>query len=160
MTLKKIISRMKQYRPQFADEFEQMIGPTLTEIGKGGCFREVFHIEGTRAVIKFPMQDETGNYSVIHSRREIRRIKQVMRSKKYKHIQRYVPKMYYSDYKNGILIMQFLHDVGDAPEDAQDIIGKMLEDTFCCISKDSDVNKINMGYDGRGQIKVLDWGCV
>ena len=159
MTLKKIISRMKQYRPMFADEFEQMIGPTLTEIGSG-CFREVFHVEGTNVVIKFPMMDEEGLSNITHSRREIRRIKQVMRSKKYKHVRRYVPKMRYYDYSNGILMMQLLFGVGDVPKEVAKPIQDMLKDTFSCISNTPDAESTNLGYDGRGQIKLLDWGCV
>lgn len=157
MTLKKIISRMKQYRPQFADEFEQMIGPTLNEIGSG-CFREVFHIEGTNVVIKFPMQEDNTRWSINHSRREIRRIKQIARNEKYRHVRRYVPKTYYYDYQNGVLIMQRLLDLKISKEVCKPITD-MFKDTFFCISDQPDVYG-NVGYDGRGQIKLLDWGCV
>jgi hypothetical protein len=159
MTLKKIISRMKQYRPISADEFEQMIGARLDCIGEG-CFREVFRIEGINAVIKFPMQAADGNWSTTHSRREIRRIKQIMCSKKYRHVKRYVPRMHHYDYINGILIMQLLYLVGEVPKESVKPIQHMLKDTFPCINNMPDAESTNLGYDGRGQIKVLDWGCV
>jgi hypothetical protein len=159
MTLKKIISKMKQYQPMFADEFERMIGPELQDI-ESGCFREVFRITGTNTIIKFPLQDETGKCCITHSRREIRRIKQIMRNKKYKHIRRYVPKMHYYDYTNGILIMQLASEVGKIPKEVSKPIEDLFKDTFPCISNLPDAQSTNLGYDGRGQIKLLDWGCI
>lgn len=153
MNILKIIRRRK---PTTVDEFEAVLGLDLISIGRGS-FREVYNIFGTRLVVKIPLE---GDYDRIHSRREIRRIRQVLRRKNLTYVRRYVPKVYYVDYKNGILIVEQLQKIGKITRATEDVICHLLEDTFPCINNDSDADSKNLGLDGRGQIKVLDWGCV
>lgn len=150
-----ILKTIRRRKPTTVDEFEEVLGLDLISLC-GGSFREAYNIFGTRLVVKIPY-DGPG---VSHSRREIRRIRQVLRRKNLTHVRRYVPKLYYADYKNGILVMEMLHRVGKVSRVSEDIIAHLLEDTFPCVCNDSDASSTNLGYDGRDQIKVLDWGCV
>ena len=122
-----------------------------------GSFREVYNIFGTSLVVKIPIE---GDGNVTHSRREIRRIRQVLRRKNLTHVRRYVPKIYYVDYKNGIIVMERLQKIGKITRATEDVICHLFEDTFPCINNDSDADSKNLGLNSRGQIKVLDWGCV
>lgn len=156
-----ILKTIRRRRPVHALAFEEILGLDLIHIGEGS-FREVYNISGTRLVVKVPLNSAAMDFqtSITHSRREIRRIRQVLRRKNLTHIRRYVPKVYYADYKNGIIVMEMLHRLGKVPRAAEDVIAHLLEDTFSCINNCSDASYDNLGYNGRGQIKVLDWGCV
>ena len=120
----------------------------------------MFHIPKTNIVIKFPSLEENSTVSRSHSRREIRRIKQVLRLRRYRHFRRYVPKIFYVDYQNGVLMMELLYEVGKASRPVEKIIDQMLADSFPCLGHRADATGDNLGVNVRGQIKVLDWGCV
>lgn len=157
----KIIDKIKRRRPITKFDFEEMLGIDLIGLDHG-CFREVYHISGTRLVVKIPMEGDcnsTRRCNISHARREIRRIRQALRIKSLRHIRRYVPKIYHMDYESGVIVMDRLHMM-TVPKESEDVIAHMFEDTFRCIGNDSDLSKQNLGYDGRGQIKVIDWGCV
>lgn len=151
-----ILKTIRRRKPTTVDEFEDVLGLDLLPLDSG-AFREVYNISGTRLVVKIPIK---GDGNVTHSRREIRRIRQVLRRKNLTYVRRYVPKVYYVDYKNGILIVEQLQKIGKITRATEDVICHLLEDTFPCINNDSDADSKNLGLDGRGQIKVLDWGCV
>jgi hypothetical protein len=155
MTLRRIINRLRRHRPASYSDFRACTGVNLTEVGYG-CFRKTFHIDGFNAVVKFPIE----SWGISHSRREIRRLQQVMRRKTLRHLVRYAPKMLYADYKRGIVVMEYLSVIGKSmyvPQSLQDAIGRMLEDTF---AGSSDTKGGNLGYNARRQLKLLDWGCV
>ena len=159
-----ILKTIRRHKPTSVEEFEDELGLDLIAMDNGS-FREVYNISGTRLVVKIPMEidlDGCGVHAMAaaHSRREIRRIRQVLRRKNLTHIRRYVPKVYYADYKSGVIVMEMLRDIGKVDRAAENIIAHMLEDTFPCVNNCSDAKSTNLGINTRGQIKVLDWGCV
>jgi len=160
LNLSKLVQKLKYHRPTTAKAFEELLGRDLIRIDSG-CFREVFAIQGTRLVVKIPFTERNEHhYSLVHARREIRRVKQVLRNKKYRALWRYVPKIYYSDYATGIVVMTLLNKVGKVSKEAEKTVDNLMEDTFSCIGHQADAEYTNLGYDGRGQIKILDWGCI
>lgn len=156
MTLRKIINRLRRNRPTSYADFRAATGVNLVETGCG-VFRKTFRLQGYNVVVKFPLED----YGVVHSRREIRRIREVMRKKTLRHLVRYAPKLFYVDYKNGIVVMEKLSVVNKDSSiyaEIQKMTSNLIEDTFRNGSADS--KYCNLGYNSREQLKLLDWGCV
>ena len=152
MTIRELIRKMNRFRPTSQEEFEDAISLNLVHLDSG-CFREAYVIKGTRIVIKFNL-DPAMKY---HARREMRVIKRIFHRKSLRHLRRYVPKVYYQDYKNGVIVMELLSKVGKISAEAGGVIDQMFQDTFK--RGGSDANYTNLGKNGRGQIKVLDLGC-
>ena len=156
MTIKSMVKKLRLLRPRNATEFENLLQVKLVPAGSGG-FREAFAIKNSRVIVKFPM---SGGSSVRHARREIRRIQQILKSEKFFYLRRYVPKIYWWDYKTGVIVVVMLNRVSEATSADTDIVTNMLKDTFSTVGGAPDTAYTNVGYDGRGQLKVLDWGCV
>lgn len=153
MTLRSLVHKVNKHKPTTPEDFMDVTGAELIELDQG-CFREAYAVAGKRVVVKFLLNPEAKS----HPRREIRRVREILRKKTLRHLRRYVPKFYYMDYSSGVVMMEELNRVGKVSEDTGAVVEKIFEDTFrrgC-----ADTNYTNLGYDGRGQIKVLDLGGV
>ena len=73
-----------------------------------GSYRNVFTVQGLPIAIKIPQDFYTDNMkdSIQHSRVEITEFRRLNRLKSAKRLLKYLPKLYYSDYQNGIIILQ------------------------------------------------------
>lgn len=154
MSPERVSKILKKARPKTDSEILKLL--PITCIG-GGCSRNVYRVKGTEVVIKVPYR--TGRS---HARREISRINQIMSCKKFRHLQRYIPKIYYSCYKTGIIAMERLavmriSKLGEAKEE---IIARMFEDSFERSFNSMDIHLLNMGKNKKGQIKCFDLGLA
>ena len=63
------------------------------------------------------------------------------------------------DYKHGVIAMEYIN-TGVVPPELCSVIEKMFQDTFPSRRWGADISSTNLGYNNRGQIKVVDWGYV
>lgn len=161
LTISSVVQKLKRHRPTSAEEFKKLLGVELVHAGRGGS-REAFAIKGTRLIVKFPMYKESDYQCArAHARKEIRRIQQIRTHERYRALRRYIPKFYYIDCENGIVVMEMLNRVGKVPNSVCAVLDKFLGDTFRTRGG-CDIGYNNLGFSVRGQIKILDWGwgCV
>jgi hypothetical protein len=155
---KLLIDKIKKASLLTVESIEASVGKELVLLGSG-CFRSAYKISGTCLVVKIPFeQRKDDRCSLFHSRREIRAVTKVLSRKSLKHFRRYVPKIYFADYKTGIIVMEMLDTKVDPDKETEKVLRNMFIDTLKNYS--SDVGCGNTGYDRRGQIKIIDWGCI
>lgn len=159
MTLKRIIALLREHEVQTPDQFDEVVGLPLVFID-AGCFREAWAVPNKRVVVKFPLETEKDDYrlGVLHSRNEIKRMRKIMASNSLRHLRRYIPRVQFANKNTGLILMERLDLVGKVPPDKARIVEQMFQDTFG--SHHGDLFSTNVGYNGRGQIKVLDLGLI
>jgi hypothetical protein len=148
-----VVRRLKMARPYEASDLE---GVLCVKEMDSGCFRTAYHVTGTRIVIKFPME----SCGRSHSRREIRRIREILNRVSLRHMRRYVPKIYYADYQNGVLALELLGSVGHVSNAECIMLEHLAADTFYRSPSNTDLSYTNIGRNSRGQIKILDLGSI
>lgn len=159
MKISQLVDLLKQFRPATEEEFgEDIPNVNLIPLGVGrGCFRDVFGLGKMKAVIKFPHD----NLGIKHARNEMKAVRNIQQKRKstMRHLWRYVPRVYFFDDETGVIVMELLHSTGKITLDhGGNIIAQMFEDTFH--PRGHDACGDNLGKNSRGQIKLLDLGCV
>ena len=100
----KALKLIRKHEPVTPNDFKKL-GLGLASIG-AGVFREVAQIKGCDLVIKFPLEEKGGYaYGIQHSISEMNRIARLSRVPELKP---HLPKVFYFDRKNGIIVMQYL----------------------------------------------------
>jgi hypothetical protein len=146
-----ILKLLNRIRPE---EIEGLLHALPTTFIGAGVSRNTFHISNSRWVIKFPMPHGIG-----HSRREIKVIKAITNKKRFRHLARYRPKVLYLNSSTGVVVIEQLHNVDNVPWSEGIIIERMFQDTLGTRAN-IDLSYSNMGYNGRGQIKIADFGGI
>lgn len=152
MTTKQIVKILKRYRPAEPAQLDGLL--RLLPLGEG-CFRSVYAIAESSWIIKFPIH----RCDKWHSRREIRAVRALTRKVKFRHLARYCPKMPYADYQHGVIVMEHILEIGIDNDSVEQIITQMFKDTIKN-KTNLDLSGTNLGYGSRGQIKIVDFGCV
>ena len=96
------LSKIKRHRPATIAAFRGLFD--LQKIGYG-VFRQAHRIKGTKLVVKLPRSLSLASLgeSVIHSRDEIKRIEKL---KTLPELRPHLPRIYYYDLNNGVIVMQ------------------------------------------------------
>ena len=121
-------------------------------------FRRVFKVSGCPLVIKFPLAGEF-NDGVQHSISEVARIKRLGRVKE---LIPHLPKIFYHDRKNGVLVMKYYPKMEDAR--AVELLGKVVKKLVSKIVgvKMSDIHADNVRHQGdasdTGRLIFTDLG--
>jgi 5-methylthioribose kinase len=121
-----IVEMFDKHHPKTPKECKKR-GLKLQKIGSG-LFRTVYRINDLDLVVKFPKKENKSS-GLYHSLEEFRRFKQIQRLKKYKSIQRYLPKIHYFNKKSGVILMPFYRKLpAKEAEIASNILSKFAED--------------------------------
>ena len=116
----KALKLIRKHGPVTPNDFKKL-GLGLASIG-AGVFREVARIKGCDLVVKFPLEEKGGySYGIQHSISEMNRIARLSRVPELKP---HLPKVFYFDRKNGIIVMNFYPDASDA--DKVDMLGSLV----------------------------------
>lgn len=113
---KNVLRKIKRLKPKTRSE----VTFPMEELFDGS-FRRGFWIPDTDLVIKFPYEDkdlENGEGSglengIIHTQREFKKIKKLSR---FKCLRQHLPKIYYYDAKNGVIVMKYYNRIGEERE--------------------------------------------
>ena len=153
----KALKLIRKHEPVTPKEFRKL-GLGLESIGEG-IFREVAKIKGCDLVVKFPLSDGGGCYSegIQHSISEMNRITRLARVPELKP---HLPKVFYFDRANGIIVMQYYPPLGEA--DAVEYLGKIVKklvSKMCKIAM-SDIHDGNIRKKRKGweQLVFIDLG--
>lgn len=143
----------------------------LNYVGAGE-FRSVYQIVGKDLVVKLPKDRD----DIEHSRIEYQRWHDIMHQRGWFLLRKYMPKIYYFNPKNGVLLMRFyktaFSDVLTAPTKIENDIKWLqhLVATVCrdnCIGESFEENEIdwvsdigigNVGVTPKGEYKFIDMG--
>lgn len=161
--MQRLLRLLKKHRPKTAADYRVRIG-RLVKLGEG-CFRTCYLIPKTRVVIKFPISNNDDRYedSLYHSRQDIRVIRDILSKARLKALRKYVPRVFYTSPKTGVIVMERLRQrsVTKRQADAVETIFQAhVKNTEDYDSMDLADNRSNFAFDARGQIKVLDYGCI
>lgn len=143
----KALKLIRKHAPSSPAAFVKL-GFRLNYIG-AGVFREVARIAGCDLVVKFPLDEKDGpNEGIAHSLSEMKRIEKLSRVPELKP---HMPKVFYYDRKNGIIVMQFYPEL--TPADAVELLGKVVRKL---VAKVSDVAMTDI-HDGNVRRKRKGW---
>ena len=117
-----------------------------------GCYRAAFLLLDSDIVIKFPIKGKH------HSRREILVVRKILRNRCLKHLVRYIPKIHYMDFQNGVIALERLKRTGRDVSAVCNVLEKMFEDSLS--SHSTDIHRWNVGQDRKGDLKIFDFGLV
>ncbi len=147
MNIRTAIRRIKKFKPTTPEEFADAGVPVLDDkkFVHAGVFREVYRIVGVPLVVKFPFGDSylepSGGRK--HTNAEVNRIK---RLSAFPVMRKYLPKVYYHDKTNGIVVMRHYAElVKDGTDDT--IINKFIQDLI------KDITGIRLGDVHDGNIR-------
>jgi hypothetical protein len=162
MTVRRLIQLLKKHRPKTPEAYRASIGK-LRYID-AGAFRACYRVLNMPLVIKFPLSDDDydDDDGWHHARQEIKVIRVLLSKAKFRPLRKYVPRIFYADYRRGILVTEHL----DQRKISQDV-AEVVEAVFSkYVKPDSEYDSCdfdsedNLGRDAHGQIKVLDFGCI
>lgn len=149
MTRQRVLQIINKIRPTHIDQLKHhMKCRSLSS----GCSRVAFELPG-RIVIKFPF----GSYSVRHAQKDIEIPHLIARRNRFRHLRRFCPKVFY--YDHGVVAMEKLNAVGRVSYEICDMLTAVFHDTFGS-RKGFDLCGDNIGRNARGQVKILDFGCI
>lgn len=165
--IRKLVRILRKHRPTSAEGLS-CLGLKWKE-SNNGVFRSVYTFpDFPGAVLKLPLREGESAFSggVVHARREIRSMRRARRRKALRHFRRYIPDVFWCDYKTGAILMRHYDarecsldgTAGDLWRAEDKILENMFQDT--ARSRFNDTGRWNFGYDARGQLKLLDWGLV
>ena len=145
----KALKLIRKHQPSNPAAFVKL-GFRLNYIG-AGVFREVARIAGCDLVVKFPLipeGDDEGPEGIAHSASEMQRIEKLARVAELKP---HLPKVFYFDRKNGIIVMQFYPEL--KPDAAVELLGKIVKKLV------SRVGRVAMSdiHDGNVRRKRKGW---
>ena len=152
----KALKLIRKHGPVTPNDFKKL-GLGLASIG-AGVFREVARIKGCDLVVKFPLEEGGGySYGIQHSISEMNRIARLSRVPELKP---HLPKVFYFDKTNGIIVMQYYPPLGEA--DAVEYLGKIVKklvSKMCKIAM-SDIHDGNIRKKRKGweQLVFCDLG--
>lgn len=155
MTISELIKLFEKYNFKSVEKAKKA-GLKLTYIGSG-AFREAYRIGKLPVIVKFPYSSSE------HSRREISIISKINRQNKYEYLRPYVPKIYYSNPKTGVIIMEqckpFKSEITGKYELACKVLRDLVMSLFGPFASD-DLYCSNLGYSLAydKQLKILDFG--
>jgi hypothetical protein len=130
---------------------------TLKRLGSG-AFREAYLINNA-AVVKFPIGDHESN--LYHSQKEIAMIRKINNKAKYRALRPFLPKVYYTDYRHGILIVERCYKLkAGIPYIVADIIGKVFEAIINQTSWSADIEYYNVMENAEGEYRLIDLGLL
>ena len=140
-----VIARIIRNRPTTPEDC-RTAGIKLRYLDEG-VFRRVFKVSGCPLVIKFPLAGEF-NDGVQHSISEVARIKRLGRVKE---LIPHLPKIFYHDRKNGVLVMQFYPRPRDDAHTVE-LLGKIIKKLVSRIARVqmSDIHSDNVRKRYRG----------
>ena len=145
MNIRTAIRRIKTFKPATPEEFADAGVPVLDDkkFVHAGVFREVYRIVGVPLVVKFPLGDSYSETSEgrKHTNAEVNRIK---RLSAFPVMRKYLPKVYYHDKTDGIVVMRYYAELGEdwTPDT---MINKFIQDLI------KDITGIQLGdvHDGN-----------
>ena len=130
-------------------------------------FRQVYQFGDLPLIVKFP----TGPHgidieeNISHSVNEMDAINRVKRYKKYTHIRKYLPKIYYYSDKTGIIVMHKYKqtDITEnnkvCREAEKEILDTMAKEFTIAGNCDIDLAK-NFSINEDGSLTLIDWGIL
>lgn len=143
----KALKLIRKHSPSNPVAFVKL-GFRLNYLG-AGVFREVARIAGCDLVVKFPLDEADGPAEgIAHSISEMSRIEKLSRVPELKP---HLPKVFYFDRKNGIIVMQFYPEL--KPNAAVELLGKILRKLVSRVAKVS----MNDIHDGNVRRKRKGW---
>lgn len=150
MKLSTFIQRMRTRRPDDIRAINQL-GVKTRLIGSG-AFRAVYLVKGLDVVVKIPLDPG----ALGHARKEIRILRELS---KIHGIKRFVPTLFYSDIRTGVLVVQKYARARS--------IDKVLKWRSEILSefdfhgwKHDDFHKGNVGYDKHQHPVMIDLGIM
>jgi hypothetical protein len=164
MTQTEFLRKVRKKKPKNADEFRK-IAPLRSR--GSGAYREAFTIVGQNLVVKFPRLKRyrkggpAHRANIAHARREMYVIGQIKKRDRFKHLRRYLPKIFYMDWKRGIIVMEKLNfeRVNRAWfKRQQEMLSIMVEDTAGMENGGPDIGWHNVGEDNIRRMKIVDLG--
>ena len=152
----KALKLIRKHAPSSPAAFVKL-GFRLNYIG-AGLFREVARIAGCDLVVKFPLHETDGPAEgIAHSLSEMQRIEKLARVAELKP---HLPKVFYYDKKNGIIVMQFYPEL--KPADAVELLGKIVKKLVSRVGRVamSDIHDGNVRRKRKGwnQLTFIDLG--
>jgi len=162
-TKTEIIKLFKEYKPKTAKEARN-IGLSLTRLASG-AFREVYAINkqdsANRLVVKFPISGASKEGNLEHARHEIYVIRKITRIQKFAALRPFIPAMYYADTRNGVLLTDYYHKVGQSKAV---FVGHVLQQVADAIfddeGDDRDIAGYNIMQTREGEFKIIDLGLL
>ena len=154
MTPVNIVRILNRIRPKRIEDLKGKIAYRAIGIG---AFRAAYVLDN-QVVIKFPISWVSWGCRR-HAQREIAAIRRIQQLKKMKHLRRYIPKVYYMDYSNGVIVMDRLcRKSGSGETEFTSAVERMFQDSFS--RRTCDIYFQNMGQDLNGNWKLFDLGIV
>ena len=142
-----VLRIIRRNSPTTPEAFKKL-GLRMKPLG-AGVFRRVFRIGGCDLVVKFPLsEDSCFAEGIQHSVSEIKRIERLSRIDELKP---HLPKIFYFDRKNGIIVMQYYPELKDG--DGVDFLGKVVRKLV------SRIGGVTMGdiHEGNIRLKRKGW---
>lgn len=153
MRTREVIAILKKHPPDTAIRMLRRRG--ARRLGSG-ISRTAYSIPGTNKVVKVAYWADGGQ-----THHEIKTIEAISTKKKFHHLRRYLPKMFYHDLEKGVVILERLDTKNRRLiREKLDAFENRLRHIKYGNYLNSDLHEENVGLTKRGQIKVLDLGCV
>lgn len=168
MTNKEIKAKMEKHKPFTPQDAMRKCGLTLRFIG-AGSYREVYDIVGTNWVIKFPLTEwDIKRYGPlvdwlrkhrIHSHYELNAYYKIKTTSRMRGLRKYLPKMLWSDWKTGVIIVEKSYQLYGSDDDA--VEAQLVHYEFAKHFKRlTDILPHNVGRNAKGQVKAIDLGLL
>ena len=153
----KALKLIRKHSPSSPAAFVKL-GFRLKYLG-AGVFREVARISGCDLVVKFPLHGKDGlREEIAHSLSEMHRIEKL--SRRVPELKPNLPKVFYFDQKNGIIVMQWYPEL--TPAAAVELLGKIVKKLVSRVGRVamSDIHDGNVRRKRKGwnQLVFIDLG--
>ena len=158
MTPRELVRKLKKIRPKTAKDMRRA-GFHLRYLNEG-CFRQVYKIVGTSAVIKFPNLT-SGNLESTkeHIKQESRGFQKIRKQKRGLSLRPYLPVIYYKDLEAGVTAMKYYQSYRRSDPKERAKLTDFLMTFFHYESEDRhDYGYGNFGMTPEGRVKILDLG--
>lgn len=156
-TTSQIIRRLKRLKPKtLLDTLNNCYLPL--QFLFSGSFRDVYHIVGTRLVVKIPNNCFGEEDSASHSQAEVKWVKR-LRAKKYAAFHKYLPRIYYAN-KHGVILMRRYYEMENTKLTRKlcETLEEDLKENVKQLNYELDIRTDNMGRDEKGRPVILDLG--
>jgi hypothetical protein len=166
------VNALESIRPRNAEELRRH-GFRVFRIATGVC-RFVYRVNDLPLVIKFPRNSrvppskfgfKTLRTCIRHSQIEIEAVRRINKYVKYKPLRRYMPTIYYTDYRGGVIVMPQYDRVmrSAAIKQVSSVIKDLVADLFPNLKYPKhifDLCSRNFGRDDNGNLIFLDLGLL
>ena len=159
MSVRSVIRKFKKHKPKSLEDILRLFD--CLEYVSRGSFRVAYRIDHLPLIVKVATENKEDESfwgeCIDHHLNEMDAIRRVKQYKKYASIRKYLPKLYYYDNKNGIILMPeypqpITKNIPDCIEQAAKEISKVY-------NKEFDTWK-NFTQDNKGRAILLDWGIL